>query len=163
MWLRRVFHRPDLINCVSKPWSSPFSKSPSCRSGYGVTLLNLTQGSMQHCSPWCPCHVCARGCGEDWICRCQYCHKFTASQSKPFLKMVLGLCAHCEGSKECGQFFCVPPSRSIKEHLAHTRLFPAPQLSPILARCCLFLPYLPFSPFLLFMLQILLSREKILL
>lgn len=95
-------------------------------------LPNLTQESkcaaLQSLDVFC--HVCARGCGEDWTCRCQYCQKFTASQSKPFLKMVLGLCAHCEGSKECGQFLCVPPSRSIKDRLAHMRLFPPPGSVP---------------------------------
>lgn len=131
-------------------------------------LPNLTQESkcaaLQSLDVFC--HVCARGCGEDWTCRCQYCQKFTASQSKPFLKMVLGLCAHCEGSKECGQFLCVPPSRSIKDRLAHMRLFPPPRLCSFhssLARHSLFLPSLPFSAFLLFMFQIFLSREKILL
>lgn len=98
-------------------------------------LPNLTQESkcaaLQSLDVFC--HVCARGCGEDWICRCQYCQKFTASQSKPFLKMVLGLCAHCEGSKECGQFLCVPPSRSIKDRLAHMRLFPPPGSVPFTA------------------------------
>lgn len=108
-----------------KPWSSPFSKSPSCRSGYGMHLPNLTQESksaaLQSLDVFC--HVCARGCGEDWTYRCQYCHKFTASQLKPFLKMVLGLCAHCEGSKECGQFLCVPPSRASRNSL-HTCALP---------------------------------------